>query len=49
LPTTPRPTDSTPLGQGGLRRLRVGRARIIYQVDDDNVAIQILTLGRLAP
>jgi mRNA interferase RelE/StbE len=40
------PSDSTPLGTAGLRRLRVGDARIMYQVDESGQTIQILTVGR---
>jgi mRNA-degrading endonuclease RelE of RelBE toxin-antitoxin system len=43
----PQPDGSTPLGAGGLRRLRVGDARILSEVDDGNQAIQILTVGQV--
>jgi mRNA-degrading endonuclease RelE of RelBE toxin-antitoxin system len=42
-----RPLDSTPLGSEGLRRLRVGDARILYEVDDTHQAIHVLTVGRI--
>jgi len=44
----PQPDESTPLGAEGLRRLRIGDARILYEVDEDNQAVQILTVGRLS-
>lgn len=41
------PPDSTPLDTAGLRRLRVGEARIMYEIDDTQRAIHILTVGRV--
>jgi mRNA interferase RelE/StbE len=41
------PVDSTPLGTAGLRRLRVGDARVLYEIDDTHRAIHILTIGRV--
>lgn len=41
------PPDSTPLDTAGLRRLRVGEARIIYEIDDTQRAIHVLTVGRV--
>jgi mRNA-degrading endonuclease RelE of RelBE toxin-antitoxin system len=43
----PRPDGSAPLGTEGLRRLRLGAARILYDVDDSNQAVQILTVGQV--
>ena len=43
----PQPDGSTPLGTEGLRRLRLGDARILYEVDDPNKAIQVLTVGQV--
>jgi mRNA-degrading endonuclease RelE of RelBE toxin-antitoxin system len=40
----PRPEASSPLGASGLRRLRIGSARVLYKVDDVNVAVQILVV-----
>ena len=42
------PDGSTPLGAEGLRRLRIGDARILYEVDEGNQAVQILTVGLLS-
>ena len=44
----PQPDGSTPLGAAGLRRLRIEDARILYEVDEDNRAVQILTVGLLS-
>jgi mRNA-degrading endonuclease RelE of RelBE toxin-antitoxin system len=38
---------STPLGTEGLRRLRLGDARILYDIDDGNHVVQILTVGQM--
>jgi mRNA interferase RelE/StbE len=43
----PRPDGSTALGAEGLQRLRLGDARILYEIDDNNQAVQILTIGRV--
>jgi mRNA interferase RelE/StbE len=47
LATDPTPASSFPWG-GGLRRLRVGRYRIIYEVHDITVTIEVVGLGRSA-
>ena len=39
------PPGSTALGSGGLRRLRLGSARILYEVDDTRHAVHVLTVG----
>jgi mRNA interferase RelE/StbE len=41
------PVDPTPLDTAGLRRLRVGDARVLYEIDDTHRAIHILTIGRV--
>lgn len=41
----PRPPESTPLDSAGLRRLRVGDARVLYEIDDTHRAVHILTVG----
>jgi mRNA interferase RelE/StbE len=43
----PYPPESTPLDNAGLRRLRVGDARVLYEIDDTHRAIHILTIGRV--
>ena len=34
------------LGSGNQRRLRVGAARVMYTVSEENIAVDILTVGR---
>jgi mRNA interferase RelE/StbE len=46
LSAEPRPSDSSPLGDLGLRRLRIGEARVLYEVEDTDMAVHILTVGR---
>ena len=41
------PSSSTPLGDAGLRRLRLGDVRVVYEVDDSDRAIQVLVIGRV--
>jgi mRNA-degrading endonuclease RelE of RelBE toxin-antitoxin system len=41
------PLDSALLTPAGLRRLRIGEARVLYQIDDQSRAIHILTIGRV--
>lgn len=45
LALDPEPQESAPLRTPGLRRLRLGEARVLYKVDDDHRAVQILTIG----
>jgi mRNA-degrading endonuclease RelE of RelBE toxin-antitoxin system len=46
LAQDPAPDSSKPLGQTGLRRLRIGSARVLYQVDQADAAIEILVIGQ---
>lgn len=46
LADDPKPADSLEYGSPGLRRLRAGRYRILYEIDDD--AITVIHVGRLA-
>lgn len=46
LARDPEPDRSTPLGNSGLRRLRVGSARVLYQIDQADTAVHILTIGQ---
>ena len=41
------PPDSSALDNAGLRRLRVGDARVLYEIDETHRAVHILTIGRL--
>jgi mRNA interferase RelE/StbE len=47
LPDEPEPAESFPFGTAGLRRLHVGRYRVLYRVTDD--AIRVGHIGRLPP
>lgn len=46
LADDPYPDTSTTLGSTNQRRLRVGAARVIYTVSEENVSVDILTVGR---
>lgn len=46
LAEDPQPAGSLEYGSPGLRRLRVGRYRVLYEIDDD--AITVIHIGRLA-
>ena len=46
LAQDPEPATSGPLGTTGLRRMRLGAARVLYQVDPVNAAVQILVIGQ---
>ncbi len=45
LADDPRPAGSFPYGSPDLRRLRVGRYRILYEITDDAVAIRHIARG----
>jgi mRNA-degrading endonuclease RelE of RelBE toxin-antitoxin system len=47
LATEPRPSNSSPLGTAGHRRLRLGDVRVLYQVDDELRAVEIVTVGQV--
>jgi mRNA interferase RelE/StbE len=47
LADEPRPTGSFPYGSPDIRRLRAGRYRVFYQIDDDRQVIQIDHVGRV--
>jgi mRNA interferase RelE/StbE len=47
LAQDPQPSGSAPLGTEGLRRLRVGDVRILYEVDDTRDAVHVLTIGQV--
>jgi mRNA interferase RelE/StbE len=47
LADRPRDDPSTQLTSPDLRRLRVGRYRLVYEVDDDRSAVVVVHLGRL--
>jgi mRNA interferase RelE/StbE len=43
LADEPRPAESFPYGSPDLRRLRAGRYRVFYTVDDDRQTVQSTT------
>ncbi len=47
LAADPRPELSTELSSPHLRRLRVGRYRLLFEVDDESRMVVIVHLGRL--
>lgn len=46
LASDPRPTSAFPWGGADLLRLRVGRYRVLYEIDDRVVRIDVIHLGR---
>ena len=47
LAEEPRPPESFPYGSPDLRRLRAGRYRVFYTIDEEQRAIQIDHVARL--
>ena len=47
LATDPRPTGSAEYGSPDLRRMPVGRYRVMYEITDTTVTIVVLHIGRL--
>ena len=48
LAEDPRPDDSFPYGPS-YRRLRVGRYRVMYRIEDKEISVIVLNLARSAP
>jgi mRNA-degrading endonuclease RelE of RelBE toxin-antitoxin system len=46
LAEDPYPQSSSELGSRTQRRLRVGSARVMYTVNEERVAVEVLTVGR---
>jgi len=46
-PEEPRPPESLPHGSPDLRRLRAGRYRVFYTIDEERRVIQIDHVARL--
>ncbi|MER6088433.1 type II toxin-antitoxin system RelE family toxin [Streptomyces bluensis] len=46
LASDPRPTGTTEYGSRNLRRLRVGRYRVMYEIKEGTVTVMVLHLGR---
>ena len=47
LADEPRPPESFPYGSPDLRRLRAGRYRVFYTIDEDRKLVQINHVARL--
>jgi mRNA interferase RelE/StbE len=45
LADDPRPAGSFPYGSPDLRRLRVGRYRVLYEITEDTVAVRHIARG----
>ena len=45
LADDPRPAGSFPYGSPDLRRLRVGRYRVLYEITDETVAVRHIARG----
>ena len=43
----PRPATAFPCGGADLLRMRVGRYRVLYEIDDRVVRIEVIHLGRV--
>jgi mRNA interferase RelE/StbE len=48
LTDDPRPAESFPYGSPDLRRLRVGRYRVMYEIKGDVVSIGHIARGRIS-
>lgn len=46
LTTHPRPPEAKPWGSSGFLRLRVDRYRVLYEIDDQHIRIDVIHLGR---
>jgi mRNA interferase RelE/StbE len=45
LAADPEPPESSKLGGTSTWRLRIGRYRVLYDIDGDRVAVKVLTVG----
>lgn len=48
LPRDPRPESAVRWGTTGIYRLRAGRIRVLYEIDEDASSIYIINIGQLA-
>ncbi|WP_106398403.1 type II toxin-antitoxin system RelE family toxin [Actinocorallia populi] len=48
LAADPRPDDSSPYGPA-YRRLRVGRYRVMYRIEEKEISVIVLNLARSTP
>jgi len=46
LADQPRPAEAFPLGTSGLYRLRIGRYRVVYEIDDIAEVVKVRHVGR---
>ena len=46
LAEDPRPGSAFPLGATGMLRLRAGRYRVVYQIDDATRTVSVMHVGR---
>ncbi|WP_327075605.1 type II toxin-antitoxin system RelE/ParE family toxin (plasmid) [Kitasatospora purpeofusca] len=46
LADSPRPAGSTEYGSADLRRMHVGRYRVMYEITENTVTIVVIHLGR---
>jgi len=47
LANEPRPAGTTEYGSPDIRRLHVGRYRVLYDISDDTVTLVVIHAGRL--
>ncbi|WP_405480589.1 type II toxin-antitoxin system RelE/ParE family toxin [Streptomyces sp. NBC_00009] len=47
LADDPRPIGTTAYGAPELRRMHIGRYRLLYEIDDGTVTIVVLNIGRI--
>lgn len=45
LADDPRPAGSFPYGSADLRRLRIGRYRVLYEITEDTIAVRHIARG----
>ncbi|MFG2439673.1 type II toxin-antitoxin system RelE/ParE family toxin [Streptomyces sp. NPDC048508] len=48
LADRPRPEGSTPYGSPDLRRMHVGRYRLMYEITEATITIVVIHVGRLS-
>jgi mRNA interferase RelE/StbE len=48
LATEPRPPGSRALGRSGFHRLRLGRYRLLYEIDPDAETVYVVNVGSVS-
>ncbi|MFJ9040478.1 type II toxin-antitoxin system RelE/ParE family toxin [Streptomyces sp. NPDC102406] len=48
LADDPRPLGTTAYGSPELRRMHVGRYRLLYEIDDGTITVVVLAVGRIS-